>query len=71
VRGKIVIVGATAPTQQDVHPTPTSGNRLMAGPEIQANAIWTALHGFPLHEVLGEEQAPESPAPAPQRANAA
>jgi CHASE2 domain-containing sensor protein len=53
LRGKIVIVGATAPTQQDVHPTPTSGNRLMAGPEIQANAIWTALHGFPLHEVPG------------------
>ena len=51
LRGKIVIVGATAPTQQDVHPTPTSGNHLMAGPEIQANAIWTALHGFPLHEV--------------------
>jgi CHASE2 domain-containing sensor protein len=53
LRGKIVIVGATAPTQQDVHPTPTSGNRLMAGPEIQANAVWTALHGFPLHEVPG------------------
>jgi CHASE2 domain-containing sensor protein len=51
VRGKIVVVGATAPTQQDVHATPTSGSRLMSGPEIQANAIWTALHGFPLRQV--------------------
>jgi CHASE2 domain-containing sensor protein len=53
LKGKIVIVGATAPTQQDVHPTPTSGSDLMSGPEIQANAIWTALHGFPLREVPG------------------
>jgi CHASE2 domain-containing sensor protein len=53
VRGKIVVIGATAPTQQDVHPTPTSGNKLMSGPEIQANAIWTALHGFPLTQVPG------------------
>jgi CHASE2 domain-containing sensor protein len=53
LRGKIVVLGATAPTQQDVHPTPTSGSQLMSGPEIQANAIWTALHGFPLREVPG------------------
>jgi CHASE2 domain-containing sensor protein len=53
VRGKIVVVGATAPTQQDVHPTPTSGSKLMAGPEVQANAIWTALHGFPLRQAPG------------------
>jgi CHASE2 domain-containing sensor protein len=51
LRGRIVVVGATAPTQQDVHPTPTSGSKLMSGPEIQANAIWTALHDFPLREV--------------------
>jgi adenylate cyclase len=38
--GKIVVVGASAPTLQDVIPTPTSKS-LMAGPEIQANAIWT------------------------------
>jgi CHASE2 domain-containing sensor protein len=50
LKNKIVIVGATAPTQQDVHPTPTSGSNLMSGPEIQANAIWTALHDFPLRE---------------------
>ncbi|MDX6667930.1 MAG: adenylate cyclase, partial [Solirubrobacteraceae bacterium] len=52
-RGKIVVVGATAPTLQDVHPTPTSGSALMAGPEIQANAIATARRGFPLHGTPG------------------
>ena len=47
--GKIVVVGATSPTLQDVHPTPTTtANQPMSGPEIQANAIWTALHGNPL-----------------------
>jgi CHASE2 domain-containing sensor protein len=51
VRGRIVVVGATAPTLQDVHPTPTSGQLLMAGPEIEANAIWTAIHGLPLRSV--------------------
>jgi hypothetical protein len=47
-RGKIVVVGATAPTLQDIHATPLSGGDLMSGPEVQANAIWTALHGNPL-----------------------
>jgi adenylate cyclase len=47
-RGKVVVVGATAPSLQDVHATSTTGNDLMAGPEIQANAIETALSGFPL-----------------------
>jgi CHASE2 domain-containing sensor protein len=46
--GKIVVVGAAAPTLQDVHPTSTASATPMAGPEIQANAIWTALHGNPL-----------------------
>jgi response regulator RpfG family c-di-GMP phosphodiesterase len=31
-----------------VHPTPVGGEELMAGAEVQANAIWTALHGLPL-----------------------
>jgi CHASE2 domain-containing sensor protein len=48
LRGKIVVVGATAPTLRDVHSTPVRGDELMAGPEAQANAIWTALHGIPL-----------------------
>jgi adenylate cyclase len=47
-RGKTVIVGATAPSLQDVHPTSTTGDELMSGPELQANAAWTAEHGFPL-----------------------
>jgi HD-GYP domain-containing protein (c-di-GMP phosphodiesterase class II) len=53
VRGKIVVIGASAPTLQDRHPTPTSGEKLMAGPEIQANAIWTALHDNPLRDGPG------------------
>jgi HD-GYP domain-containing protein (c-di-GMP phosphodiesterase class II) len=48
IRGQIVIVGATAPTLRDVHSTPVGGEELMAGAEVQANAIWTALHGLPL-----------------------
>ena len=48
VRGKIVVVGATAPTLRDVHSTPVGGEQLMPGAEVQANAIWTALHGLPL-----------------------
>jgi len=47
-RGKTVVVGTSAPSLQDVHPTSTTGNELMSGPELQANAIWTATHGFPL-----------------------
>jgi CHASE2 domain-containing sensor protein len=50
LRGKIVIVGATAPSLQDLHSTPTSGADLMSGPEVQANAIWTAVHGNPLRD---------------------
>ncbi|MGH2981823.1 MAG: CHASE2 domain-containing protein [Solirubrobacterales bacterium] len=48
LRDKIVVVGATSPVLQDVHATPTSGSELMAGPEVEANAIWTVLHGTPL-----------------------
>jgi adenylate cyclase len=48
LRGKTVIIGATAPSLQDVHATSTSGDELMSGPEIQANAVWTAEEGFPL-----------------------
>jgi adenylate cyclase len=47
-KDKVVIVGASAPTLQDIHPTSTSGGGLMPGAEIQANAISTALRGFPL-----------------------
>ncbi|HMD58045.1 MAG TPA: CHASE2 domain-containing protein [Solirubrobacteraceae bacterium] len=51
--GRVVVVGASAPTLQDVHPTSTSTSNPMAGPEIQANAIWTALHGNPMRDVPG------------------
>jgi len=52
-RGKIVIVGATSATLQDVHQTSTTSASPMAGPEIQANAIWTALHDNPLQPAPG------------------
>src|SRR5215208_6698991 len=52
LRGKIVVVGATAPSVQDLHAT-SAGNELMSGPEIQANAIWTLMHGVPLRSAPG------------------
>jgi CHASE2 domain-containing sensor protein len=51
VRDRIVIVGASAPTLQDVHPTPTASGELMSGPEIEANAVYTATHALPLRDV--------------------
>ena len=53
IAGKIVVVGASSPTLGDLHATPTSGVQPMSGPEIQANAIWTALHGNPLRAARG------------------
>ena len=50
VRGKIVVVGATAPSLQDLHATPMS-HQPMTGPELQANAIATALDNNPLAPV--------------------
>ncbi|HEV3387933.1 MAG TPA: adenylate/guanylate cyclase domain-containing protein [Solirubrobacteraceae bacterium] len=49
--GKIVVIGATSPVLQDIHPTPT--DPAMPGPEVQANAIATVLDGFPLSSVPG------------------
>ncbi len=48
VRGKVVVVGATSPSLQDLHATPVATRSLMSGAEVQANAIWTVLHGVPL-----------------------
>jgi CHASE2 domain-containing sensor protein len=48
--GKIVLVGATSPSLQDLHQTPGSGGRLMSGPEILGNAAATVLHRIPLRE---------------------
>src|SRR4051794_8379732 len=50
LRGRIVVVGATAATLQDRHATATSGADTMPGPELQANAIATALRGNPLRD---------------------
>jgi CHASE2 domain-containing sensor protein len=49
VRGRVIVVGATSPSLQDVHATPVASRDLLSGAEIQANAIWTVLHGAPLH----------------------
>jgi adenylate cyclase len=48
VRGKVAVVGATAPELQDMHPVLDGG--LMSGPEVHANAIQTVLDGYPLHD---------------------
>jgi response regulator RpfG family c-di-GMP phosphodiesterase len=53
VRGKIVVIGASVPTLHDLHSTAVAPDRLMSGPEVQANAIWTALHGLPLRAAPG------------------
>jgi adenylate cyclase len=52
-RDKIVVIGASAPALQDVHRTATGNN--MPGPEIQANAIESAMRGFPLRSVTRYE----------------
>ncbi len=52
-QGKVVIVGATAPVLHDVHATATSGNGVMSGPEIWANATATLLRGVPLTDAPG------------------
>jgi adenylate cyclase len=48
-RHKIVVVGASAPVLQDIHDTAFGPG--MSGPELQANAIETAIKGFPLRSV--------------------
>jgi adenylate cyclase len=45
---KVVVIGASDPSLKDLAKTPTSGDDLMSGPEINANAIDTALDDFPL-----------------------
>lgn len=50
IAGKVVVIGATSPVLQDIHRTSTSRGAGMSGPEVQANAIWSALHGNPLRQ---------------------
>ena len=52
-RDRIVVVGAAAPSLQDYHTTPVGEGHEMAGGEVQANAIWTVEHVFPLESVSG------------------
>jgi adenylate cyclase len=52
-RNKIAVIGASAPSLQDVHATAVTGNDLMAGPEVQAESVLTALRGFPIDDVPG------------------
>jgi adenylate cyclase len=48
-KDKVVIIGPSAPSLQDVHPTSTTGpDELMAGAEIQASALDTVRRGLPL-----------------------
>ncbi len=53
VAGKIIVIGATSPVLQDIHLTSASTGTGMAGPEVQADAILSALHGNPLREAPG------------------
>jgi adenylate cyclase len=53
LRGKVVVVGATAPVLKDVFTTSTASDDLMPGPELQAAAIQTVLDGFPLRGAPG------------------
>ena len=46
--GKVVVIGPSAPLLGDAHTTPYGAATPMSGAEIQANAIETALHDFPL-----------------------
>jgi adenylate cyclase len=46
---KIVVVGPSAPSLQDIHATSTASE--MPGAEVQANAIETVLAGLPLRSV--------------------
>lgn len=48
VRGKIVIVGATAPSLHDVHATAQGG--VMPGVEVIAQSIQTAIDSYPLRK---------------------
>jgi adenylate cyclase len=52
-RGKIVVVGPSAPSLQDVHPTSVGGGDLMSGGEVEANATATVLDDFPLQDTAG------------------
>ncbi len=49
-RGRVVIIGVTAPSVGDLHPSPFG---VLPGVEVQANELATILDGFPLRPVPG------------------
>ncbi|GAB4545032.1 MAG: adenylate/guanylate cyclase domain-containing protein [Anaerolineales bacterium] len=51
-RGKIVLIGATTVTLQDLYPTPFSAQVLTPGVEVVANAVDTILSGAYLQQPL-------------------
>jgi adenylate cyclase len=53
LRGRIVVIGAVAQGIGDVHATGADGGSVLSGPELEADAITTALAGFPLHGAPG------------------
>ena len=50
LHGRIVVLGITAPAVGDSHDTSAPGRSVMSGTEVQANAISTAMRGFPLRD---------------------
>jgi adenylate cyclase len=50
LRGRTVVIGASAPRLQDLHQTPFSKGEPMPGAEVLANAIATVERGFPLED---------------------
>jgi adenylate cyclase len=50
-RNKLVVIGPSASSLQDIHATSVGGTSEMSGAEIQANVAETALRGFPLRSL--------------------
>ena len=48
LRGRIVVIGATAGELQDVHTVSGWASAPMSGPEIEADAMATLMRGAPL-----------------------
>jgi adenylate cyclase len=51
LRGRVVVVGATAASIGDQHAVAADGGTVISGPELQADAILTALERFPLRDL--------------------
>lgn len=53
IRGRIVLIGVTDPSALDLHSYSALDSARMAGVQIEANAIATALSGAPLRNAAG------------------